>query len=118
MLFQLELPGFGFCEIENLVDERQQVFAAFASLSLSSVGRYLARWVHSAEAGGRAFERDPQAIARWLKEQYQAIRGPRQARRGENLLGGDERGLRSEHSAGTSYSRRGHTRWQSASLAI
>jgi transposase len=78
-------------------------------LSLSSVGRYLARWGFTPQKPvRRAFERDPQAIARWLKEEYPAIRS-RAKREGAQIYWGDEMGLRSDHSAGTSYSRRGHT---------
>lgn len=78
-------------------------------LSLSSVGRYLARWGFTPQKPvRRAFERDPQAIARWLKEDYPAICS-RAKREGAQIYWGDEMGLRSDHSAGTSYSRRGHT---------
>lgn len=78
-------------------------------LSLSSVGRYLARWGFTPQKPvRRAFERDPQAIARWLKEEYPAIRS-RAKRERAQIYWGDEMGLRSDHSAGTSYSRRGHT---------
>lgn len=56
----------------------------------------------------RAYERDPQAVARWLKKEYPAIR--RAAKRAKaEVYWGDEMGLRSDQAAGRSYSPRGET---------
>lgn len=78
-------------------------------LSRWTVGRYLARWGLTPQKPVRqAFEQDPDAVQRWLKQRYPAIR--RKARQERAVIyWGDEMGLRSEHVAGRSYGRRGKT---------
>lgn len=79
------------------------------SVSLSTAGRYLRRWGMTPQKPmRRAYERDPAAVAAWLKEQYPAIR--RRAKE-ENalILWGDEMGLRSDDPVGRSYAPRGKT---------
>jgi transposase len=103
---QLKLPFYLWTRVAvaELIERKFGI-----RLSLSSVGRYLARWGFTPQKPvRRAFERDPQAIARWLKEQYPALRA-RAKREGAQIYWGDEMGMRSDHSAGTSYGRRGHT---------
>lgn len=78
-------------------------------VSLSTAGRYLRRWGFTPQKPmRRAYERDPAAVATWLKERYPAIR--RRAKE-ENalILWGDEMGLRSDDPVGRSYAPRGHT---------
>src|SRR5688500_3342824 len=67
---QLKLPFYLWTRVAvaELIERKFGI-----RLSLSSVGRYLARWGFTPQKPvRRAFERDPQAIARWLKEQYPA----------------------------------------------
>jgi transposase len=78
-------------------------------ISVWTVGRYLARWKFTPQKPiRRAFEKDPEAVRRWLEEQYPAIR--RQAKSEKaGIFWGDEMGLRSDHCAGRSYGKRGQT---------
>lgn len=78
-------------------------------ISLTSVGRYLQAWGLSAQKPvRRAYERNDEAIARWLDEDYPAL--ARQAKRGQaTIYWGDEMGLRSDHATGTSYAPVGQT---------
>jgi transposase len=78
-------------------------------LSVWTVGRLLRQWGFTPQKPlRRAYERDPVAVEKWLKEEYPAIR---QAAKRENaeIHWGDEMGLRSDHQTGTSYGRKGLT---------
>jgi len=78
-------------------------------LSVWTVGRYLRRWGFTPQKPlRRAYEQDPAAVARWLKETYPPIRGLAR-REGAAIYWGDEMGLRSDHQAGRSFSPRGRT---------
>jgi transposase len=78
-------------------------------ISVWTAGRYLRRWGFSPQKPlRRAYERDPEAVRRWLDQAYPRI--VRRAKREKALIHwGDEMGLRSDHQAGTSWSRRGRT---------
>lgn len=78
-------------------------------LSVWTVGRYLRRWGFTPQKPlRRAYERDPDAVRRWLKKEYPAIRAL--ARREQaTIFWGDETGMRSDHQAGRSWGRRGRT---------
>ena len=78
-------------------------------LSLTTVGRYLARWGFTPQKPvRRAYEQNDVAVERWLKEEYPAIRTA--AKRERALIyWGDEMGVRSDHQAGRSYAPRGKT---------
>lgn len=78
-------------------------------VSLTTVGRYLKAWGMSPQKPvRRAYERNNEAIARWLSEEYPAI--ARQAKREKAAIyWGDEMGLRSDHVTGTSYAPMGQT---------
>jgi len=78
-------------------------------LSVWTVGRYLRSWGLSVQKpAGRALEQDPVAVARWLEEEYPAIR--RQAKRERaQIYWGDEMGLRSDHQSGRTWGLRGRT---------
>ena len=103
---QLKLP-FMLWTREAVQDLIQQRFGT--RLSIWTVGRYLARWGFTPQKPVRhAYEQDPAAVRRWLKREYPAIRAL--ARREKaTIFWGDETGMRSDHQAGTSYGRRGHT---------
>jgi hypothetical protein len=56
----------------------------------------------------RAFEQNPQAVRKWLDEEYPAIREQAKAEDAE-IHWGDEMGLRADHQAGRSWGKRGVT---------
>ena len=78
-------------------------------VSVWTAGRYLKRWGFTPQKPvRRAYQRNPEAVARWLREEDPAIQ--RQAKAaGAEIHWGDEMGMRSDHQAGTSYGRRGRT---------
>lgn len=103
---QLKLPFYLWTRqaVGQLIAERFGV-----RLSVWTVGRYLKSWGFTAQKPlRRAFEQDPQAVRRWLEDDYPAIRTQAKRERA-GLYWGDEMGLRSDHQTGTSYGRRGHT---------
>lgn len=78
-------------------------------VSLTTVGRYLARWGFTPQKPvRRAYERDDAATQRWLKEEYPAIRSEAKAEKAL-IYWGDEMGVRSDHQAGRSYAPKGKT---------
>jgi len=78
-------------------------------LSVWTVGRYLRSWGLSPQKPvRRAFEQDPVAVARWLQEEYPAIRR-RAKRERAQIYWGDQMGLRSDHQAGRSWGWKGKT---------
>jgi transposase len=79
------------------------------NLAITTVGNYLRRWGFTPQKPAvRAYERNPEAVRRWLEEQYPAIVA-RAKREGALIWWGDEMGLRSRHVAGRSYSPKGET---------
>jgi len=78
-------------------------------LSVSTVGRYLARWGFSPQKPARqAREQSPEAVAAWMKVEYPRIRTAAK-RAGGLVFWGDEMGLRSDHQTGRTYGRVGVT---------
>ncbi len=78
-------------------------------LSVWTVGRYLRHWGFTPQKPvRRAYERDPEAVRRWLEQEYPAI-GRRAKACGAEIYWADQMGLRSDHQTGTSYGRRGCT---------
>jgi transposase len=78
-------------------------------ISVWTAGRYLRQWNFTPQKPmRRAYERDPEAVKAWLNDEYPAIRAQAKQENAE-IHWGDEMGLRSDHQAGTSYSRRGKT---------
>jgi len=79
------------------------------ALSGRSVRRYLKRWGFTPQKPKRvAYERDPEAVRRWLEEEYPAIRA-RAKREKARIYWGDAMGVRSDHQAGRSYAPKGRT---------
>jgi len=79
------------------------------TVSLMTVGRWLKRWGFTPQKPvRRAWERGPKAVARWLKKEYPQIRSEAK-REGAEIHWGDEMGIRSDHQAGRSFSRKGQT---------
>jgi len=103
---QLKLPFYLWTReaVAQLIERRFGI-----QLSIWTVGRYLAHWGFTPQKPIRqAFEQKPEEVRRWLEEDYPSIR--KQAKREKaEICWGDEMGLRSDHAAGRSYSRRGHT---------
>lgn len=101
---QLKLPFYLWTReaVVALVKRRYGV-----RISRWTAGRYLKRWGFTPQKPIRqAFERDEGAVRRWLKEEYPAIR--QCAGRVRALIfWADEMGVRSDHSAGRSFSPRG-----------
>lgn len=78
-------------------------------VSVWTVGRYLQKWGFTPQKPlRRAYEQDPQAVRRWLEEEYPAIRTQAKAEKAQ-IHWGDEMGMRSDHQAGRSYGRKGRT---------
>ncbi len=93
---------------------REAVQALVASefgidLAITTVGNYLRRWGFTPQKPAvRAYERNPEAVRRWLEEQYPAIVA-RAKKEGALIWWGDEMGIRSRHVAGRSYAPKGET---------
>jgi transposase len=78
-------------------------------VSVWTVGRYLRSWGMSPQKPlRRAFEKDPVAVRRWLKDEYPAIRAEAK-RLGAEIQWGDEMGLRSDHQTGRTWGLKGQT---------
>ena len=103
---QLRLPFFLWTR-EAVRDYIERRFGV--RLALTTVGKYLRRWGFTPQKPvRRAFEQNPEAVQAWLDEIYPAI--ARKAKREKaQILWGDEMGLRSDHTTGTSWSPRGKT---------
>jgi transposase len=103
---QLKLPFYLWTR-EAVADLIERKFAM--RLSVWTVGRYLKRWGFTPQKPVKqAFERNPQAVQRWLEEEYPAVRAQAKAD-GAQIWLADEMGLRSDHTTGTSYAPRGRT---------
>jgi transposase len=90
--------------VGSLIEERFGV-----SVSVWTVGRWLRAWGFTPQKPiRRAFEQNPAAVERWLKDEYPRVRAQAKAE-GAEINWGDEMGLRSDHQAGTSYGRKGQT---------
>jgi len=90
--------------VATLVQERLGV-----QLSIISTGRLLARLdITPQKPLRRAYERDPEAISKWQREDYPAIRA-RARRRGAEIFFLDEAGVRSDAPPGRTWAPRGQT---------
>ena len=103
---QLKLPGFLWTRalVCELIDRRFGIRVAE-----KTAGRYLRAWGFSSQKPARrAFEQNPEIVARWLDERYPAIK-ERAHREKALILWADEMGLRFDHTAGRSWSPVGQT---------
>src|SRR5271169_926154 len=103
---QLRLPGFLWTRalVCELIDRRYGIRVAE-----KTAGRYLRAWGFSPQKPARrAFEQNPELVARWLDERYPEIEA-RAHREKALILWADEMGLRSDHTAGRSWSPVGKT---------
>jgi transposase len=103
---QLGLAGFLWTRdaVAELISQRHGL-----QLARTTVGGYLRGWGFSPQRPQRrALEQNPAAVARWLAEEFPAIRA--QARReGGVVLWLDEMGIRSDAAAGRSWAPVGRT---------
>jgi transposase len=77
-------------------------------MPIRTVGEYLKRWGYTPQKPiERAYEQDPEAVRRWLKEEYPAIE-QRAAAEGGEIEWGDESGLSSDEYGGRGYAPQGH----------
>ncbi len=103
---QLKLPGFLWTRalVCELIDRRFGI-----RVTEKTAGRYLRAWGFSPQKPARrALEQNPEMVARWLEERYPAIK-ERAHREKSTILWLDEMGLRSDHTAGRSWSPVGQT---------
>jgi transposase len=103
---QLKLPFYLWTRaaVGDLIERRFGI-----RLAVRTVGNYLRRWGFTPQKPvRRAFEQDSEAVRTWLDDIYPAI-AKKAKREGAHILWGDEMGLRSDHSSGTSWSPRGKT---------
>ena len=78
-------------------------------LSVWTVGRYLRRWGFTPQKPLKhASEQNPEAVTRWLNEEYPQIRKDAKAA-GARIFWADEMGLRSDHTAGRTWGLKGQT---------
>jgi transposase len=78
-------------------------------MSVTAVGRLLAELgITPQKPLRRAYERDPKAVARWLKEDYPRIRRNAK-RRGADIFFLDEAGVRSDSALGRTWAPKGQT---------
>jgi hypothetical protein len=78
-------------------------------LAVRTVGKYLARWDFTAQKPIRhAYEQNPAAVRRWLRQDYPEIVKRAKQVRGV-VVWGDETGLRADDVRGRSYAPRGRT---------
>lgn len=103
---QLGLPFYlwGRQAVQQLVAKRYHL-----DLSVWTIGRYLRHWGFTPQKPlRRAYEQDPEAVRRWLEEEYPAIHRKALQEKAE-IHWLDEMGLRSQNQGGRSYGRRGKT---------
>jgi transposase len=103
---QLRLPGFLWTRalVCELIERRFGI-----KVTEKTAGRYLRVWGFSPQKPARrALEQDSDAVREWLEQRYPAIEA-RAYRERALILWADEMGLRSDHSAGRSWSPVGQT---------
>ena len=80
-------------------------------LLLVTIGKYLRSWGLSPQKPiRRAYEQNPEKIARWLDVDYPAIEA-RARKQKAIVLWLDQTGLRSDAAVGTTWARSGRPRW-------
>ena len=79
------------------------------AMAITSVGNLLRRLGFSVQRPlMRAYERNPEAVKRWLKVEYPEVRAQAKKERG-SIFFGDESGIRSDYHSGTTWAPRGQT---------
>lgn len=103
---QLKLP-YGLWTrkaVKELVERELGV-----QLAITTMGDYLRSWGYSPQKPKkRAYEQNPEALQKWLDEQYPAIKDRAKAE-GAEIQWGDETGVRNINQHGRSYAPKGKT---------
>ncbi|MCA1699325.1 MAG: IS630 family transposase [Actinobacteria bacterium] len=103
---QLKLPGFLWTRalVCDLIEQRFEI-----QIAEKTAGRYLRSWGFSPQKPvKRAYEQSEPKVQKWLTEVYPAIKA-KAKKDGAEILWGDEMGLRSDHTTGTTWSPVGQT---------
>lgn len=103
---QLKLPFTLWTReaVQSLIYKKFQV-----KKSLPQIGRYLQSFGFSVQKPiYKAYEQDPIAVKEWLEKTYPKIKRKAKNEKAE-IYFGDEAGMRSDHHAGKSYSKKGKT---------
>lgn len=78
-------------------------------MPIRTVGEYLNRWGYTPQKPlKKAYEQNPKAVGKWLKDEYPAIKA-KAHREGAEIHWGDETGLANNCQHGRSYAPRGQT---------
>src|SRR5512142_2296969 len=100
--------GFALWPGEMVRDLVRREFGV--ALSVVSVGRLLRKLGLSPQRPlWRAYQQNPEAVDRWKREQFPAIRAQAAAAAGATIWFADEAGVRSDCHAGTTWAPVGHT---------
>jgi transposase len=90
--------------VRELIQHRYYVL-----LAVRTVGNYLNSWGFTPQKPlKKAYEQSPEAVGKWLHEEYPAI-AKRAKQEGAEIHWGDETGLRSDDVRGRSYALKGET---------
>jgi transposase len=90
--------------VRELILRRYEVM-----LAVRAVGNYLNRWGFTPQKPlKKAYEQSPQAVGKWLNEEYPLI-SKRAKQEGAEIHWGDETGLRSDDVRGRGYAPKGET---------
>jgi transposase len=103
---QLKLPFALWTReaVRELIEKRCDL-----SVSVWTVGRYLKHWGFTPQKPLRhAYEQDPEAVQRWLEDDYPVIHQQAHTEHAQ-IHWGDEMGMRSDHQVGRSYGLKGQT---------
>jgi len=78
-------------------------------ITVRNMGKYLQRWGFTPQRPlKKAYEQSPEAVAKWVKEEYPQIAKAAKTE-GAEIQWGDETGLRSDDVRGRGYALKGHT---------
>lgn len=103
---QLKLP-YGLWTRQAITELIKREFGI--SIAIRTMGDYLHRWGFTPQKPKkRAYEQNPKAVERWLKEEYPAIAKSAKQERAE-IHWGDETGVRNDCQYGRSYAPKGRT---------
>jgi len=103
---QLKLPFTLWIReaVQNLIYRKFRV-----KKSLPQIGRYLQSWGFSAQKPiYKAYEQSPESVQQWLEKEYPKIKRKAKKEKAE-IYFGDQAGMRSDHHAGKSFSKKGQT---------
>ena len=95
------------CAIRNCLN--RGVHPNGVRLSVRNMGKYLKRWGFTPQRPlKKAYEQNPEAVAKWVKEAYPKI-AAQAKQEGAEIQWGDETGLRSDDVRGRGYAPKGKT---------